>query len=54
VIRLAGVGAAWLRRPTDAAPFDAYFEQAQAPSLRPGDIVVLDNPALIEATRPSG
>lgn len=29
--------------PTDADVFQAYVEQVRVPSLRPGDLVILDN-----------
>jgi transposase len=43
-IRLGGVGGCLaFDGATDAATFEAYVEQALAPTLRPGDIVVMDN-----------
>jgi len=43
-LSLAGMGAAMtLEGGTDTAVFDAYVEQGLAPTLRPGQIVVLDN-----------
>jgi hypothetical protein len=31
------------RRPTTSAVFEAHVERALAPSLRPGQVVVMDN-----------
>jgi transposase len=43
-LSLAGMGAAMtIAGGTDMAVFDAYVEQGLAPTLRPGQIVVLDN-----------
>ena len=43
-IRLDGTTAALvIEGPTDAEVFGAYVEQVLVPSLRPGDIVVMDN-----------
>lgn len=43
-LSLAGMGAAMtIAGGTDTAVFDAYVEQGLAPTLRPGQIVVLDN-----------
>ena len=55
-IRLGGATAAMvIEGPTDAAVFRAYVQHVLVPSLRPGDIVVMDNlaphksPAVAEA-----
>ena len=46
-LRLEGVGApAVFDGPIDAASFLAYVEQVLVPTLRPGDVVVLDNLAV--------
>jgi transposase len=43
-MRLGGVGGCLaFDGATDAATFEAYVEQVLAPTLRPGDIVVMDN-----------
>jgi transposase len=43
-LSLAGMGAAMtIEGGTDTAVFDAYVEQGLAPTLRPGQVVVLDN-----------
>lgn len=43
-VRLDGVGACLaFEGATDAAAFETYIGQCLAPTLRPGDIVVLDN-----------
>ena len=46
-LRLDGVGApAVFDGPIDSASFLAYVEQVLVPTLRPGDVVVLDNLAV--------
>ena len=46
-LRLEGVGApAVFDGPLDSARFLAYVEQVLVPTLRPGDVVVLDNLAV--------
>ena len=46
-LRLAGLTApAVFNGPIDTPSFGAYVEQVLAPSLRPGDVVVLDNLAV--------
>lgn len=48
----AGMGAAMLLEgATDTAAFEAYVEQILAPTLRPGQIVVLDNLSAHKAER---
>jgi transposase len=43
-VRLDGVGACLaFDGATDAASFETYVERCLAPTLRPGDVVVLDN-----------
>jgi len=43
-VRLGGVGACLaFDGATNAASFEAYIERCLAPTLRPGDIVVMDN-----------
>jgi transposase len=43
-VRLDGVGACLVfDGATDAASFETYIERCLAPTLRPGDIVVMDN-----------
>lgn len=45
-VRLSGVCAAMVvDAPTDAVVFETFIEQLLAPTLRPGDVVVMDNPA---------
>jgi hypothetical protein len=47
-----GVTGRWCQRPAvfdgpiDAVSFQAYVEQVLVPTLRPGDVVVLDNLAV--------
>jgi transposase len=46
-LRVEGVGApAVFDGPIDAVSFQAYVEQVLVPTLRPGDVVVLDNLAV--------
>ena len=46
-LRLEGLGApAVFDGPIDTATFRAYVEQVLVPTLRPGDVVVLDNLAV--------
>jgi transposase len=43
-VRLGGVGACLaFDGATDAAAFETYVERCLAPTLRPGDVVVMDN-----------
>jgi transposase len=60
-IRLDGTTAAMvIEGPTDTAVFRAYVENVLIPTLRPGDIVVLDNlsphkqPEVVEAVKRAG
>jgi transposase len=49
-VRLDGVGACLaFDGATDSASFEAYVERGLAPTLRPGDIVVMDNLACHKA-----
>jgi transposase len=60
-MRVDGATAAMvIEGPTDADVFGAYVERVLAPSLRPGDIVVMDNlsphkkPSVIQAIQAAG